>query len=101
MKRKRRVNTKDARGQEIDQSPSVTRENDQFLDPDIKGGAILEVYPGIAMRSLGEGPLPGLVLSGTVPTQDPALEVDQSIVKLAENPTEDLVLPAVAPAPLK
>lgn len=101
MIRKRRVNTKDARDQEIDQSLAVTREKDQFLGPDIKGGAILEVHRGIVMRNLGEGLLHGLVLNGTVRTQDLALEVVLNTVRPAERPTGDPVLPAAGPAPLK
>lgn len=101
MKRKKRVNTEDARGQEIIQSPAVTEEDDQLHGLGTKEEVIQEVYPGIAMKNQGEGPLPGLDLSGTVHILDPALEVDQSIVKPAESPAGDPVLPAVARAPLK
>lgn len=100
MKRKRRVNTKDARGREIDQSLAITKENDQFLGPDIKGGAILEVHRGIAMRNPEEG-LPAPVPNGTDHTQGLALEVVLNIARRAESPAEGPVLPAAAPAPLK
>lgn len=101
MKRRRRVNTKDARGQEIDQSLAATRENDPFLGRDIKGGAIQEVHRGIAMRNLGGDLLPGLVLNVTVHTLDLALEVDLNITRPAESRAGDPVLPAAAPARLK
>lgn len=101
MKRKRRVSTEDARGQEIDQNLAITRENGQFLDPDIKEGAILEVDRKIVMRNLEEGHLPGPVLRRTVRTRDLAQEVDLSIVKPAESPAGGPALPAAAPAPLK
>lgn len=101
MKRKRRVNTKDARGREIDQNLAITKENDQFLGPDIKGGAILEVHRGIAMRNLGEDRLPAPVPNGTDHTQGLALEVVLNIARPAESPAEGRVLPAAAPAPLK
>lgn len=101
MRRKRRVNTKDARGPEIDLSLAVTRENDLLLGPDIKGEAILEVHRGIVMKNLGGGLLPDPVPNGTVHTQDLALEADLNIIKTAESPAGDPVLQTAAPAPLK